>query len=57
MYSTTEVFTQEKTVITHEAIKKCILIYIHTSVLPTYAICTSFNWMSHFLDNKYSSTE
>jgi hypothetical protein len=55
MYSTTEVFTQENTVVTHEAIQKYI--HIYTSILSTYAIYTTFKWMSHFLDDKYSSTE
>jgi hypothetical protein len=55
MYSTTEVFTQENTVVTHEAIQKYI--NVHTAILLTYAIYTTFKWMSHFLDNKYSSTE
>jgi hypothetical protein len=58
MYSTTEVFTQENpnfTVVSHEAIQKYIHIYI--TIQSTYAIYTAFKWMSHFLDNKYSSTE
>jgi hypothetical protein len=42
MYSTTEVSTQENTVVTHEAIQKYI--YIYTSILSTYAICTTFKW-------------
>jgi hypothetical protein len=46
MYSTTEVFTQENTVVTHEAIKKYV--HIDTSILSTYAIYTTFKWMSHF---------
>jgi hypothetical protein len=33
MYSTTEVFTQENTVLTHEAIQNYIHIYICTSTL------------------------
>jgi hypothetical protein len=49
MYSTTDVFTQENTVVTHEAIKK-----IHLYTLSTYAIYTNFKLTSHFLDNKYS---
>jgi hypothetical protein len=55
MYSTTEVSTQERTVVTHDAIQKYI--YIYTSILSTCAIYTTFKWMSHFLDDKYSSTE
>jgi hypothetical protein len=55
MYSTTEVFTQENAGVTHEAIQKYI--HTYTSVLLTYAIYTTFKWMSHFLDNKYLSTE
>jgi hypothetical protein len=47
--------TKENTVVTHEAIEKYI--HIHTPILFTYAIYTAFKWMSHFLDNKYSSTE
>jgi hypothetical protein len=31
-------------------------IYICTSILPTYTMCTTFKWMSHFSDNKYLST-
>jgi hypothetical protein len=27
------------------------------TILSTYAIYTAFKWMSHFLDNRYSSTE
>jgi hypothetical protein len=37
-YSTTEVFTQENTAVTHEAIKKYI--HIYTSILSAYAIYT-----------------
>jgi hypothetical protein len=44
--------TQENTVATHEAIQKYI--HIYTSNLLTYAIYTTFKWMSHFLDNKNS---
>jgi hypothetical protein len=47
--------TQENTVVTHKAIQKYI--HIYTSILSTYAICTTFKWMSHFLDYKYSSKE
>jgi hypothetical protein len=50
-----EVFIQENTVVSHEAIQKYIHIYF-TSILSTYAIHTTFDQMSHFLDNKYSST-
>jgi hypothetical protein len=43
MYSTTEVFAQKNTVVTHEAIQKYILIYIRDiSILPTYANYTIF---------------
>jgi hypothetical protein len=45
MYSTTEVFTQENTMVTHEV--------IYTSILSPYAIYRTFKWMSHILDNKY----
>jgi hypothetical protein len=45
----------ENTVVKHEAIQKYIPIY--TSIMSTYAIHTTFKWMNHFLDNKYSSTE
>jgi ribosome biogenesis protein Tsr3 len=55
MYSTTEVFTQKNTVVTHEAIQTYI--YIYTPIMSTYALSTTFKWTSHFLDNKYSSTE
>jgi hypothetical protein len=55
MYSATAVFTQktlEKTVVTHEAIQKYI--HIYTSILSTYAICTTFKWISQLLEDKYS---
>jgi hypothetical protein len=47
--------TQENTVVTHKAIQKYI--HIYASILSTYAIYTTFKWMSHFSDNKYSLTE
>jgi hypothetical protein len=46
---------QENTMVTHEAIQKYI--HIYTLILSTYAINTTFKWMSHFLENTYSSTE
>jgi hypothetical protein len=48
--------TKENTVVTLEAIEKYIHIYTPV-LLSTYAIYTTFKWMSHFLDNKYSSRE
>jgi hypothetical protein len=45
--------TQENTVVTHDAIQKHI--HIYTPILSTYAIYTTFKWVSHFLDNRYSS--
>jgi hypothetical protein len=56
MYSTTEVFTEENTVVTHEANEKYV--HIYTSILSTYAIYsyTTFKWTTH-LDNRYTSTE
>jgi hypothetical protein len=40
MYSTTEVFTQENTLVTHEGNPN---IHIYTSIPSTYAIYTTFN--------------
>jgi hypothetical protein len=48
-------FSQENTVVTHEAIQKYI--HIYTSILSTYDIYTMFKWMTYFLGNKHSSTE
>jgi hypothetical protein len=47
--------TQQNTVVAHEAVQKYI--HIYTSILSSYAIYTTFKWMSQFLDSKYSSTE
>jgi hypothetical protein len=48
-------FSPKETMITHETIQKYIDTYL--SIILTYAIYTTFKWMSHFLDNKYLSTE
>jgi hypothetical protein len=40
MYNAIEVFTQENTVVMHEAIQKCI--HIFASVLSIYTIKTTF---------------
>jgi hypothetical protein len=48
--------TKENIVVALEATEKYI--HIYTPVLvSTYAIYTTFKWMSHFSDNKYSSRE
>jgi hypothetical protein len=55
MYSTTEMFTQESTVVTYEAIQKCIHIYIH-QYCQLNAIYTAFK-LTSILDNKESASE